>query len=96
MFDLGMRTSDLEQESRSTHASNFGLFAFGLCCGFPPVASPGLWDHGTDKGLTRQRRSSRRNDPLMRFQLAKVRCTIPLFNTVNNLPPFARAIASTA
>ena len=50
MFDLGMRTSDLEQESRSTHAPSFGVIAFGLCCGFPPVATA-LWDHGTEEGL---------------------------------------------
>jgi hypothetical protein len=50
MFDLGMRTSDLEQESHSTHAPSFGVIAFGLCCGFPPVASPALWDHGYGGG----------------------------------------------
>jgi hypothetical protein len=40
MFDLGMRTSDVEQESRSTHAPSFGVIAFWLCSGFAPVASP--------------------------------------------------------
>jgi hypothetical protein len=36
MFDLGMRTFDLEQESRSTHAPSFGVIAFRLCYGFLP------------------------------------------------------------
>jgi hypothetical protein len=29
MFDLGMRTSDLEQESHSAHALSFGVVALG-------------------------------------------------------------------
>jgi hypothetical protein len=42
MFDRGMRTSGVEQESPLMHPPSFGL-----------VASPALWDRGTEKGLTR-------------------------------------------
>jgi len=38
MLGFGMRTSDVEQESHSTYAPSLGVTAFGLCCGFPPVA----------------------------------------------------------
>jgi hypothetical protein len=47
MFGFGMRTSDVEQESHSTHAPSFGVITFGLVLRFRPVASPALWDHGT-------------------------------------------------
>jgi hypothetical protein len=36
---------------------------------------------------------NRLSQPAIWFQLAKMRLTIPLFQAVNNLPPFARAIA---
>jgi hypothetical protein len=98
MFEVGMHTSDLEQESgmlaavssgsfqsRSTHATSFAVIAFWLCGGFPTVASPALWDHGTETMLTRRRRSSRRNDPLMRLPLATFWLTS--FNSLTRQTP---------